>query len=67
MKTTLVDFYLNVLLICAWIWVRERSKVAAIGWCLFLVCLGSFATWAYVFWLTLSLRQGDSLAKLLLG
>lgn len=34
MNATLVDFYYNVALISCWIYLRERSKLAAVFWIL---------------------------------
>jgi hypothetical protein len=67
MNTTLVDFYLNVLLLCCWVFARERSAAAALLWCIFLAGLGSFASWAYVTVVLLRLRPGDPVTKILTG
>lgn len=67
MKTTLVDFYLTALPLYIWVWIREASVPAKLGWILFQVCLGSAATWFYILVVSLRCRAGDPLAKLLLG
>lgn len=71
MNATLVDFYLNVLLLSVWVWLREARALGPVGAAtviLYLCCLGSFATWSYVAHLLwFRTRPGDSLAKIVLG
>ena len=44
-----------------------QSIIVAAVWIIALICLGSLATWVYVFQVSLSLRVGDPVSKLLLG
>ena len=71
MNATLIDFYLNALLLCIWVWLREAprlGRVAAALIIVYLCCLGSFATWSYVAHLLWArTRPGDSLHKIVLG
>lgn len=67
MNTTLVDFYLNVAVLCLWILYREQSLLVAVGWIVFLACMGSCATWVYVTRNLLQCRPGDRVAKFWTG
>ena len=71
MNATLVDFYLNALVLCIWVWLREAprlGRVPAVLVIVYLLCLGSFATWSYVAHLLwVRTRPGDTLAKIVLG
>ena len=67
MNATLVDYYLNVLLLALWILAREPSLAVALFWIVVLSCLGAVGTWLYVFQLALRLRAGDPLSKLIMG
>lgn len=48
MAATLVDFYINILVIGAWIIYKESNWIRAIIWIVLLVCLGSITTCGYV-------------------
>ncbi|XP_073127959.1 uncharacterized protein [Henckelia pumila] len=48
MAATLVDFYINILVIGAWIIYKESNWIRAIIWIVFLVCLGSITTCGYI-------------------
>ncbi|MCL7049883.1 hypothetical protein MKW94_020173, partial [Papaver nudicaule] len=48
MGTTLIDFYIIVVAIAAWIAYKESNLISAIVWIILLVCLGSITTCAYV-------------------
>ena len=66
MNTTLVDYYLTLAPVCIWGCIRERgSAFRAFLLCLFLCCLGSFAVWAYIFFVLQRLKPGDQVHKLL--
>ena len=71
MNATLVDFYLNCLVLCIWVWLREAPRLGrgpAALIIVYLLCLGSFATWSYIAHLLWArTRPGDSLAKIVLG
>lgn len=45
---TLIDLYAGLLVIWAWIWIREPSRVVALGWLVLLLGLGNLATMAYL-------------------
>lgn len=66
MNTTLVDFYLNWLVIAAWQITRE-PPATALAFVVFTACLGSCATWLYVLFVLLQMRAGDSMAVFWLG
>jgi hypothetical protein len=71
MNATLVDFYLNALVLCIWVWLREAPRLGRVPAALvivYLLCLGSFATWSYVAHLLwVRTRPGDTLSKVVLG
>lgn len=48
MVATLVDFYINVVPLAAWVLYRESSWLSAILWIILLVCFGSITTCAYI-------------------
>ncbi|KAI3838667.1 hypothetical protein MKW92_041746 [Papaver armeniacum] len=48
MTTTLIDFYIIVVAIGAWIAYKESNLISAVVWIILLVCLGSITTCAYV-------------------
>ncbi|XP_026456378.1 uncharacterized protein LOC113357245 isoform X4 [Papaver somniferum] len=48
MTTTLIDFYIIVVAIAAWIAYKELNLISAVVWIILLVCLGSITTCAYV-------------------
>ncbi|XP_073315522.1 uncharacterized protein [Primulina huaijiensis] len=48
MAATLVDFYINILVIGAWIVYKESNWIRAIIWIVLLVCLGSITTCGYI-------------------
>ncbi|KAI3981533.1 hypothetical protein MKX01_007453 [Papaver californicum] len=48
MTTTLIDFYIIVVAIAAWIAYKESNLINAVVWIILLVCLGSITTCAYV-------------------
>lgn len=48
MKATLIDFYINTIVIFIWICYRETSIIIKIIWLAALILLGSMAATAYV-------------------
>lgn len=48
MVATLVDFYINVVVLAAWILYKESSWTSVILWTILLVCLGSITTCIYI-------------------
>ena len=63
-KVTVVDIYTGLLLVGAWIALRERSPLRIGLWWLALVALGNLATGAYVI---VALRGANSVEEVLLG
>lgn len=49
MVATLVDFYINILAIGAWVVYKEAKWISAFVWLVLLVCLGSITTCGYIF------------------
>ncbi|XP_008456712.1 uncharacterized protein LOC103496575 isoform X2 [Cucumis melo] len=60
MVTVLVDFYFNVTIIAAWVCYKESNWIATAIWIVFLVCLGSIATCAYILWQLWQLSSQES-------
>ncbi|KAK4428394.1 hypothetical protein Salat_1139000 [Sesamum alatum] len=48
MAATLVDFYINILAIGAWIIYKESNWIRSVIWIILLVCLGSITTCGYI-------------------
>ncbi|GMY29525.1 hypothetical protein FCV25MIE_24767 [Fagus crenata] len=48
MVATLVDFYINVVPLAAWVLYKEPSWISAILWIIMLLCFGSITTCAYI-------------------
>lgn len=61
MRATLVDFYINVVPLAAWVCYKERNWVAAAIWLVLLVCLGSITTCLYVTLQLFKLSADESL------
>lgn len=47
-KATLVDLYIGLLFVAAWIATVERSRTAAACWIVALLCLGNLVTLVYL-------------------
>ncbi|KAI5654636.1 hypothetical protein M9H77_31823 [Catharanthus roseus] len=60
MAATLIDFYINVVLIGAWIVYKEVSWISRIFWIVLLVCLGSITTCFYIVLQFLKLSPKES-------
>ncbi|KAG7016393.1 hypothetical protein SDJN02_21502 [Cucurbita argyrosperma subsp. argyrosperma] len=60
MVVVLIDFYFNVIVIAAWVCYKESNWIAAAVWIVFLVCLGSIATCAYILWQLWQLSSQES-------
>ena len=66
MRTTLVDYYMTLLPFLVFVAHRERrSALVATLSVVYCCCLGSAAVWSYVFIVTLQLKVGDPLWKVL--
>ncbi|KAM7507954.1 hypothetical protein LguiA_018407 [Lonicera macranthoides] len=61
MVATLIDFYINVIAIGAWILYKESSWVSTILWAILLVCFGSITTCVYIVLQFLKLTPQESL------
>ncbi|TVU07985.1 hypothetical protein EJB05_41367 [Eragrostis curvula] len=48
MVATLIDFYVNVIAISAWVIYKEANWISSAIWVVLLVCFGSAATCAYI-------------------
>ncbi|XP_010681443.1 uncharacterized protein LOC104896390 [Beta vulgaris subsp. vulgaris] len=70
MNATLLDFYINILVLAVWVIYKESSWLAAVLWVILLVCFGSITTCAYVtiqlFKLTTEESANDPMYHLLL-
>lgn len=47
-KTTLIDFYLNTIVLSAWVIYKERTIVSRVLWIIGFVCTGAIAVGLYV-------------------
>ncbi|KAI5597326.1 hypothetical protein BDE02_02G058600 [Populus trichocarpa] len=61
MAATLVDFYINIIVLAAWISYKESNFITATVWIVLLICFGSIATCAYIFIQLLKLSPEESL------
>lgn len=61
MAATLIDFYINILAIGAWILYKESNWISAIIWIALLVCFGSITTCGYIVLQFLKLSPQESL------
>ncbi|CAA0810881.1 Unknown protein [Striga hermonthica] len=61
MAATLVDFYINILAIGAWIVYKESSWIRALIWIVLLLCLGSITTCLYIVMQFLKLSSQESI------
>ncbi|XP_060672960.1 uncharacterized protein LOC132803655 isoform X1 [Ziziphus jujuba] len=48
MTATLVDFYINVVFLAAWVLYKESNWISTTIWIILLVCFGSITTCAYI-------------------
>ncbi|XP_022134233.1 uncharacterized protein LOC111006539 [Momordica charantia] len=60
MVSTLIDFYINVVAIAAWVSYKESNWITATIWIAFLVCFGSIATCVYILWQLWQLSSQES-------
>ncbi|KAK3243413.1 hypothetical protein CYMTET_46931 [Cymbomonas tetramitiformis] len=66
MICTLVDFYLQTLLLLCWMWYKETSCTARIAWTFIFCGLGSLGSLGYVVFQFSKLATGQPLHKILL-
>lgn len=64
MRTTLWDFYANVLVIFVWVCYKEKSFIIKILWLILLVCLGSIGSAIYVLIQLFKLKKEEGLKEL---
>ncbi|XP_028060913.1 uncharacterized protein LOC114264493 isoform X1 [Camellia sinensis] len=60
MVATLIDFYINVIAIGAWVSYKESNWISASLWVVLLVCFGSITTCCYIVLQLLKLSIGES-------
>ncbi|KAK2976244.1 hypothetical protein RJ640_021955 [Escallonia rubra] len=61
MTATLVDFYINVVVLGAWVSYKEPNCISAILWIVLLVCFGSITTSGYIVLQLIKLSPQESL------
>ncbi|CAM2006704.1 DUF1475 family protein [Acanthopleuribacter pedis] len=67
MRTTLVDFYYNILLLIFWAFYKEQSWASRVLWLVLFVCTGAIATALYVAVQAYRVPVDAPLAQLLLN
>ena len=65
-SATLVDFYLNILILSAWVIYKEKEIAWAVLWIALFVFLGSIATSFYVLLQLFRLKPGEPVHSILL-
>ncbi|KAJ4828635.1 hypothetical protein Tsubulata_025626 [Turnera subulata] len=60
MAATLVDFYINVIPLAAWISYKQPNHITATIWVILLICFGSITTCLYIFIQLLELSPQES-------
>ncbi|XP_061345154.1 uncharacterized protein LOC133291004 isoform X2 [Gastrolobium bilobum] len=60
MAATLIDFYINVVVLGIWVAYKESNWIISILWIILLVCLGSITTCAYIVLQFLKLSSQES-------
>ncbi len=63
MNATLIDFYINTVVIFAWIAFREKNLIKNSIWLILLVCLGSMASTIYVVIQLLKLKNDEPVSN----
>lgn len=66
MTATLKDFYVNIIVLFAWVAYKERSHALKAVWLVLFVCLGSIAVTFYVLLQLFKLKPGEGIDKVLL-
>lgn len=67
MRATLVDFYINEIIIFLWVCYREKSIFSMILWAVLFFCLGSAATTFYVLIILFKANTKTSIEAIILG
>ncbi len=65
-KTTLIDFYFNIVIVSTWVIYKEHNWKKAFLWIFAFVSLGSIATSFYVLLQLLRLKEGEGFETVLL-
>ncbi|CAN1175716.1 hypothetical protein LINPERHAP2_LOCUS32098 [Linum perenne] len=66
MWATLIDFYVNIVVLSVWVAYKETSWLSAAAWIVLLICFGSATTCAYIASQLFQLSSQDSLYLVLL-
>lgn len=66
-RTTLIDFYLNMIILITWVIYKERSIIARSVWILAFITTGAIATAVYVAVQFFKLKPGESFDKVVLA
>jgi len=64
-RTTLVDFYDNIVIISFWVVYKENNWLKSLLWIVAFILLGSIATGLYVFLQLKKLSQGQTIEDVL--
>lgn len=67
MRATLVDFYINEIIIFLWVCYREESILKMMIWAVLFFCLGSVATTFYVLIILFKIDKNTPLEVILTG
>ena len=67
MRATLVDFYINEIIIFSWVVYRETSITKMILWAVLFFCLGAAATTFYILIILFKLKTDATLEEIILG
>jgi len=67
MRATLIDFYINELIIFLWVCFKESSLLKKIVWAILFFCLGSAATTFYILIILFKADVKSSPKELLTG
>ncbi|XP_077253140.1 uncharacterized protein LOC143892418 isoform X2 [Tasmannia lanceolata] len=67
MVETLVDFYVNVVAISAWVVYKEPTGIGALFWIVLLICFGSITTCSYIVMQLFHLSSQDPYCLVLLN
>lgn len=59
MQATLIDFYVNIAVLFAWVAFRERNLLKSIAWLISFVFLGGITTTLYVIIQLLQLKKDE--------
>ncbi|KAH7443541.1 hypothetical protein KP509_02G039500 [Ceratopteris richardii] len=66
MVATLIDFYINMVPIAAWVFYKESSWIKGFIWAVLLVCFGSITSCWYITWKLFQLSTQDPIYMVLL-